>query len=96
MSRAKQAILELLRKESPLYGLELVKRSEGRLKRGTVYVHLASLEDEGVVRSFEGEDLHHSGSPRRQYEITTNGRRKLIELETENENVGGLPEGSPA
>lgn len=44
-------IARLLREHGELYGLQLVKLSRGKLKRGTVYVHLHRLADKGLVGS---------------------------------------------
>lgn len=102
MNRAKQTILRLLREKSPAGGLELVERSEGELRRGTVYVHLHSLEDDGFVRSFQedtprmvdGEVLMLRGEPlyRRLYELTGDGRKKLMDIESE-EDSAEIPDG---
>ena len=46
-----RAILELLVSDGPLYGLQLVERSGGALKRGTVYVTLGRMEAKGYVVS---------------------------------------------
>ena len=94
MNRAKQTILRLLREKSPAGGLELVERSEGALGRGTVYVHLSDLEEDGFVRSFQeetprtlddGRVILVDGEPlyRRLYELTGHGRKKLIDIESE-------------
>jgi DNA-binding PadR family transcriptional regulator len=34
-----------------MYGLKLIKASDERLKRGTVYVTLGRMEEKGFVRS---------------------------------------------
>jgi DNA-binding PadR family transcriptional regulator len=49
----REAILEILRSEPrrEWYGLEMIKASGGRLGRGTVYVFLHRLEEEGLVTS---------------------------------------------
>ena len=71
-------ILELLIGAGPLYGLELVERSEGALKRGTVYVTLSRMEAKGFVTS-EQETLPAGaiGLPRRRYRPTGLGERAL-------------------
>ncbi len=71
-------ILELLISTGPLYGLELVARSEGALKRGTVYVTLGRMEAKGFVIS-EQEALPAGaiGLPRRRYRQTGLGERAL-------------------
>ena len=65
MNRSEVAILELLRKESPLYGLDLVERSDGRLKRGTVYVYLhpeSGIRDEQLARRQEAARVRPPGA----------------------------------
>jgi len=71
-------ILELLVAAGPLYGLELVERSAGALKRGTVYVTLSRMETKGFVTS-EQEDPPAGaiGLPRRRYRPTGRGERAL-------------------
>ena len=71
-------ILELLTSVGELYGLELVARSKGKLKRGTVYVTLGRMEQKGLIRS-RSEDAPPvaGGLPRRLYEPTPVGRRVL-------------------
>lgn len=86
---ARDTILELLTEHGPLYGLDLVRLSKGALRRGTVYVHLSRLEDEGLVLWRPGELSAYIGAPRRRYEITEDGRRQLAG------DGGLLPEGSP-
>lgn len=60
--------LRLLREHGELKGLELVKLSGGRLKRGTVYVVLARLQDRGLVQY---QKLYRLGEavPRRLYSL---------------------------
>jgi DNA-binding PadR family transcriptional regulator len=73
-----RAALLLLLAERPRNGYQLMQdleeRSGGRWRPspGSVYPALAQLEDEGLVRSVEGE----SG---RTYEITDAGRREVGE-----------------
>jgi len=56
------------------YGLELVDSSEGALKRGSVYVILARMEDKGFVDSWQEErSPGASGLPRRLYRATPYG-----------------------
>ena len=71
-------ILELLAAEGPMYGLQLVQRSGGALKRGTVYVTLGRMESKGVVESEqETPDPGAIGLPRRVYRPTPLGERML-------------------
>lgn len=87
---AASALLEALA-EAPSYGLELIGRVERRtngklkLRHGSVYPALRSLERDGFVRSFRGESVPETaGRPRRYYELTAKGekaatnQRKLI------------------
>lgn len=68
---------------SKLYGLEMVKASEGALKMGTIYVLLGRLEDKGFVTSHREELKKGSDQvvPRRFYEITGTGKRVLHAFE---------------
>src|SRR5687767_14501642 len=71
-------ILDLLVAMGPLYGLQLVERSEGALKRGTVYVTLSRLEAKGYVESEQEPPTPGAiGLPRRIYRPTGLGQRAL-------------------
>jgi DNA-binding PadR family transcriptional regulator len=71
-------ILEMLESAGPLYGLRLVELSDGRLKRGTVYVTLARMEARGYVESEQEPPVPGNiGLPRRIYRLTALGRRAL-------------------
>ena len=50
-SRAEQVIVELLVEHEELFGLRMVELSEGRLKRGTVYVTLGRMQEKGYLES---------------------------------------------
>jgi PadR family transcriptional regulator PadR len=70
-------ILDLLAVRGSAYGLELVARSRGRLKRGSIYVTLGRMEQKGLVTSrLEGEPG--TGPARRIYAPTPLGLRALI------------------
>ena len=77
LSTTERLILDLLR-ESELFGLQLVDRSEGALKRGTVYVTLGRMQDKGYVES-RTEPLPQGaiGLPRRWYRPTEYGIRVM-------------------
>jgi DNA-binding PadR family transcriptional regulator len=77
LSSKEQLILELLiGHREAMYGLELVSASRERLKRGTVYVTLARMEDKGLVTSRqEDAPADAGGLPRRLYAPTALGRR---------------------
>jgi PadR family transcriptional regulator PadR len=70
-------VLELLL-EGPDFGLNLVARSEGALKRGTVYVTLARMERKGLISSEQEPPRPGSiGLPRRMYSVTPHGKLAL-------------------
>ena len=82
LSGAEHRILELLASDGELYGLQLVERSQGRLKRGTVYVTLQRMEDKGLVESrLESRDPPLPGLPRRLYRPTRSGLALLRAIE---------------
>jgi DNA-binding PadR family transcriptional regulator len=73
-------VLELLlaKPAAEMYGLELVRESGERLKRGTIYVTLGRMEDKGYVESREEEKRPDaSGLPRRLYRATGYGQRSF-------------------
>ena len=75
MSRTESLVLDLLRGRER-YGLELVDASRGTLKRGSVYVILARMEEKGFVESRQEERTSGpSGLPRRLYRATPYGRK---------------------
>jgi PadR family transcriptional regulator, regulatory protein PadR len=78
ISATEELILDLLvnGRKRELYGLEMVKLSDGELKRGTVYVTLQRMEDKGLVESREEENTpEYVGIPRRLYKPTGLGAR---------------------
>ena len=78
LSRKEALILELLVRESALYGLQLVAASKGKLKRGTVYVTLGRMEQKGYITSrLESPPPGAGGLPRRIYDATALGRRAI-------------------
>ncbi len=78
LSSKEKVILELLAAKGRMYGLQLVSGSDGRLKRGTVYVTLGRMEQKGLVES-EPEKLSDDSGlvPRRMYRATAFGVRVL-------------------
>jgi DNA-binding PadR family transcriptional regulator len=71
-------VLELLATEGDRYGLELVALSEGALKRGTIYVTLARMQDKGMVKALSDQAAgDHAGMPRPRYRLTAQGQRAL-------------------
>jgi PadR family transcriptional regulator, regulatory protein PadR len=73
MSPTESLVMDLLR-GGDRYGLELVDASDGALKRGSVYVILARMEDKGFVDSWQEQRPEGaSGVPRRVYRATPYG-----------------------
>src|SRR5262249_3277414 len=71
LSGKEALILEMLAAAPDSYGLQLVEASDGRLKRGTVYVTLGRMEDKGYVSARpETPRPEAIGLPRRRYRAT--------------------------
>ena len=91
LSRTERLILELLL-DGERFGLELVKHSKGALKRGTVYVTLARMQDKGYVESWtEKQPPGAIGLPRRLYRPTGYGLRVLAAWEAAARAIGRPP-----
>ena len=70
----KEALIFDLVGSQECYGLELVRNSGGKLKRGTVYVTLQRMEEKGLIESYVKEKPStESGIPRRMYRVTGHG-----------------------
>ena len=71
LSATERLIIELLAEHDELFGLRMVELSEGRLKRGTVYVTLGRMQEKGYLESRQ-EPLPEGaiGLPRRLYRPT--------------------------
>src|SRR5262252_6857486 len=80
-SRTEGLILELLHHGREMYGLELVECSDGRVKRGTVYVTLNRMEEKGYLESRLDEPAEAGDVPRRLYRLTPLGRRMLAVID---------------
>ena len=91
LSRKEGVILKLLHDvQRELYGLEMIKLSKGRLKRGTVYVTLQRMEDKGLVESREEANTpEYIGIPRRLYKRTRMGERALQAAEIARQVMDG-------
>jgi len=76
-SRNEVEVLQLLASGRELYGLELIRRSEGALKRNSIYVVLGRMEDQGYITGRVVKDPNTAGLPRRLYKITGLGQREL-------------------
>ena len=79
LSAKERVVLELLAaKGERMYGLELVAQSDGRLKRGTVYVTLGRMQQKGLIEAEAEKFADDSGLvPRRMYRATPFGLRVL-------------------
>lgn len=78
LSGKEALVLELLLRNpaAEMYGLELVRDSGNRLKRGTIYVTLSRMNDKGYVESRQEEPQPDvSGIPRRLYRATGYGQK---------------------
>jgi DNA-binding PadR family transcriptional regulator len=77
-SVTERKIIELLVAHEELFGLQMVELSEGRLKRGTVYVTLGRMQDKGYLESRqEAMPPGAIGLPRRLYRPTGFALRAL-------------------
>lgn len=83
LSATERLILELLAAHEELFGLRMVELSEGRLKRGTVYVTLGRMHEKGYLESRQ-EPLPEGaiGLPRRLYRPTGLAMRILAAWKT--------------
>jgi len=70
-------IFELLSDDSEKYGLELVQKSNGELKRGSVYVFLSRMQSENWIIGRIDKIPGDSGSPRVKYRLSPKGRHVL-------------------
>lgn len=93
LSPTERLVLELLREHTELYGLDLVKKSGGELKRGTVYVTLGRMADKGFVDSRQvAAPPRAGGLPRRLFKMTGLGHRVLAAADWV---AQALPKGAP-
>lgn len=60
-----------------MYGLEIVKASDGQLGRAAIYVILARMEEKGYIKSRTPSEDNHPGLPRPRYKITALGEQAL-------------------
>ncbi len=72
MPRRRSAIFVHLVFHQEAYGDEIRRSSGGVLGRGSVYVHLGKMEDEGLLES------RVTPSQRRLYRLTAAGRRDAV------------------
>ena len=73
-----------------IYGWELMEASDGKLKRGTIYVILNRMEDKGFIES--RKEIRREGArglPRRMYKLTGLGQRTISAWEVAMSNFHG-------
>lgn len=79
LTATEHCILSLLGEIGEAYGLLLVEKSNGVLRRGSIYVLLSRLENRGFVKSRYVEPATgQQGPSRRLYKATDNGERALM------------------
>lgn len=76
-SKKELVVMSILIRPSPMYGLEIVRESDGDVTRGSVYTILNRLIDKGFVESEEREFSEFSQAKRRVYKLTGEGRRVI-------------------
>lgn len=69
-------VLGQLKEHGESYGLDLVRKSNGKLNRSSVYIVLGRLEEKGFVRSRTVKETN-PGLPRPRYSLTEAGERML-------------------
>ena len=57
-----------------MYGMQMIEKSGGKLKKGSIYVLLGRLEEKGYVRA-RTETVEGSAIPRRLYRPTGHGMK---------------------
>ena len=78
LSTTERLIIELLAAHEELFGLQMVHMSDGRLKRGTVYVTLGRMHEKGYLESRQEPPPEGAiGLPRRLYRPTGLAMRVL-------------------
>lgn len=71
-----------------MYGMQMIEKAEGKLKKGTIYVLLGRLEEKGYVKG-RTEMVGGSAIPRRMYRPTGHGHR-VFEAHRQVSAIGGL------
>jgi DNA-binding PadR family transcriptional regulator len=77
LTSKEELIIDILG-DQEMYGLDIVERSGGSLKRGVVYVTLSDMERQGLV---EGRTTPRHSWPtpnRRSYRVTEKGRNEFL------------------
>ena len=71
-----------------MYGMQMIEKSKGKLKKGTIYVLLGRLEEKGYVKG-RTELIEGSAIPRRLYRPTGHGH-KVFQAHRPVFEIGGL------
>jgi len=81
ITKKENLVLNILNNNRPdLYGLEIIKLSNGILKRGTAYTILTRMEDQGLISSKKEDKVSPGQTTHRlKYSITNNGTRVFLE-----------------
>lgn len=78
LSMREHRIMSLLNDRGPMYGLEIVEKTSGEIKKGTVYPTLQRMSDKNYLSS---EELQRTGTgvggPTRVYQLTDYGKTVL-------------------
>lgn len=91
MNREQLHALKIIAALGECYGKDVVLSSGSVLRRGTVYVVLGRLEEQGWLKSREEElTPDYVGIPRRLYSLSERGEWLLTGLETRPGNDPGL------
>jgi DNA-binding PadR family transcriptional regulator len=78
LSKIEALILRMLVEQQEMFGLEMISKSAGVLKRGTIYVTLGRMQDKGLIESKQVvRPAPQIGIPRRLYSISALGNRAL-------------------
>ncbi len=80
-SRLESLVLRSLRAGAPLYGLQIVRASDGQISVSSVYTTLYRMQNKGLVTVASTGSPPHSGLPRPRYRITALGKRALLAAE---------------
>ena len=90
MSNKLTALRLLTQHPDGLYGSEMVRLSEGKLTRGTVYTMLERMIDEGFVREVEEPATASLKLARTRHFITAEGKRAYAEFLSEHRGMAVL------
>lgn len=77
LSGKEEVVLDILRHEE-MYGLEILKKSNGDLRRGGMYTLFSRMEDRGLISGRRVPSDHPHGSPKRVYRATKGGMQEFL------------------